>query len=71
MTCLKPPSQEPRSNPTCLGSTCMKWTSSGELSELDLNAILERLARVDPNLARSEDAEGLFLAVPGADVHPT
>jgi hypothetical protein len=33
-------------------------------------AILERLARVDPNLSRSEDAEGLLLAVAGTDVHP-
>jgi hypothetical protein len=48
----------------------MKWTSSGELSELDLKTILERLARVDPNLSRSEDAEGLLLAVAGTDVHP-
>jgi hypothetical protein len=70
MTCLKPNSQQPRSNPTCLGSTCMKWTSSGELSELDLKTILERLARVDPNLSRSEDAESLLLAVAGTDVHP-
>jgi hypothetical protein len=71
MTCLKPPSQQPRSNRTCLGATCMKWTPSGELSELDLHTILERLARVDPNLAGSEDAEGLLLAVPSSDVHPT
>ena len=49
----------------------MKWTPSGELSELDLHTILERLARVDPNLAGSKVAEGLLLAVPSADVHPT
>jgi hypothetical protein len=35
----------------CLGSTCMKWTPSGELSELDLHHVLQRLARVDANLA--------------------
>ncbi len=35
----------------CLGSTCMKWTASGELSELDLHRVMERLARVDHNLA--------------------
>ena len=34
----------------CLGSTCMKWTASGELSELDLHRVMERLARVDENL---------------------
>ena len=49
----------------------MKWNPSGELSELDLHTILERLARVDPNVAGSEDAEGLLLAVASADVHPT
>ena len=35
----------------CLGSTCMKWTASGELSELDLHRVMERLARVDANVA--------------------
>jgi hypothetical protein len=35
----------------CLGSTCMKWNPSGELSELDLHNVLQRLARVDANLA--------------------
>ena len=34
----------------CLGSTCMKWTASGELSEIDLHRVMERLARVDENL---------------------
>lgn len=34
----------------CLGSTCMKWTASGELSELDLHRVMERLARVDANV---------------------
>jgi hypothetical protein len=29
----------------------MKWTASGELSELDLHRVMERLARVDHNLA--------------------
>ena len=28
----------------------MKWTASGELSELDLHRVMERLARVDENL---------------------
>lgn len=29
----------------------MKWSSSGELSDLDLLRVLERLASVDPNLS--------------------
>jgi hypothetical protein len=70
MTYLKPENTRARHRQTCLGSTCMKWGPSGELSDLDLNTILERLARVDPNLAASEDAEGLLLAVASADVHP-
>lgn len=38
----------------CLGSTCMHWLASGELSELDRLQILDRLALVDPNLARQQ-----------------
>ena len=32
---------------TCLGRTCMKWSSDGELTALDLCLVLERLAQVD------------------------
>jgi hypothetical protein len=32
---------------TCLGRTCLKWSSDGELSALDLSLVLERLAQVD------------------------
>lgn len=28
---------------TCLGRTCLKWQSNGELSDQDLNLVLERL----------------------------
>ena len=31
----------------CLGRSCMKWGEDGELSPLDLQAILERLSAVD------------------------
>lgn len=31
----------------CLGRTCMKWGADGELTELDLRLILERLGAVD------------------------
>jgi hypothetical protein len=50
MTCLKPENNRRFVKPNCLGSTCMKWTSSGELSDVDLNNILERLAQVDANV---------------------
>lgn len=28
---------------SCLGRTCLKWQSNGELSDQDLNLVLERL----------------------------
>jgi len=31
----------------CLGRTCLKWGSDGELAALDLCLVLERLAQVD------------------------
>lgn len=34
----------------CLGRTCLKWSSDGELTALDLCLVLERLAQVDPEL---------------------
>lgn len=40
-----------RRRQNCLGSTCLKWNASGELSERDLHNVLQRLARVDANLA--------------------
>lgn len=30
-----------------LGFTCLKWSASGELSELDRQLVLERLARFE------------------------
>jgi hypothetical protein len=35
----------------CLGRTCLKWGSDGELADLDLCLVLERLARVDLEMA--------------------
>ena len=32
---------------SCLGRTCLKWQSDGELTPLDLRLVLERLAQVD------------------------
>ena len=52
MDCLTPPRRPARQNrPDCMGSTCMKWTSNGELSDVDLTLIMERLAVVDANLS--------------------
>lgn len=35
---------------SCLGRTCLKWSANGELTALDLNLVLERLAEVDHEL---------------------
>jgi hypothetical protein len=32
---------------TCLGRTCLKWGSDGELTTVDLLLVLARLAQVD------------------------
>ena len=31
----------------CLGRTCLKWSSDGELAPVDLLLVMERLAQVD------------------------
>jgi hypothetical protein len=31
----------------CIGITCLKWSTDGELSAFDLRIVLGRLARVD------------------------
>jgi hypothetical protein len=35
----------------CLGRTCLKWGEDGELTALDLNLVMERLAQVDQEVA--------------------
>jgi hypothetical protein len=40
---------------TCLGSTCLKWAADGELSELDVQLVLERLRRADAELCQRRD----------------
>lgn len=32
---------------TCLGRTCLKWQADGELTALDWQLVLQRLALVD------------------------
>ncbi|MCP9777459.1 hypothetical protein KBY75_09265 [Cyanobium sp. T1G-Tous] len=34
----------------CLGRTCLKWQPDGELTALDLQLVLERLAQVDEDV---------------------
>lgn len=36
---------------TCLGRTCMKWRDDGELTAIDFNLVMERLAQVDRDVA--------------------
>lgn len=36
---------------SCLGRTCLKWSEDGELTALDLDLVLQRLARVDEDVA--------------------
>ena len=36
---------------SCLGRTCLKWASNGELTALDLSLVMERLAEVDQEVA--------------------
>jgi len=35
---------------TCLGRTCLKWQADGELTALDLQLVLQRLALVDQDV---------------------
>ncbi|MCP9831393.1 hypothetical protein KBY80_08360 [Synechococcus sp. JJ3a-Johnson] len=34
-----------------MGRTCMKWSADGELTDLDLQLILERLGQVDHQIS--------------------
>ena len=38
---------------TCMGRTCMKWSADGELTDLDLQLILERLGQVDHQMSNA------------------
>jgi hypothetical protein len=41
------PAPDTTADGTCLGSTCLKWAPDGELSELDVQLVLQRLRRAD------------------------
>lgn len=47
MTSANISSASTRGSVSCLGRTCLKWQSDGELTPLDLRLVLERLAQVD------------------------
>ncbi len=36
-----------------MGRTCMKWSADGELTDLDLQLILERLGQVDHQISHA------------------
>jgi hypothetical protein len=36
---------------SCLGRTCLKWGADGELTALDLDLVMDRLALVDQDVA--------------------
>lgn len=36
---------------TCLGRTCLKWGRDGDLTRLDYELVLQRLAQVDRQMA--------------------
>lgn len=50
---------------SCLGRTCMKWGSDGELTALDMNLVMERLAQVD------QDVSALRQATKGSEPCPS
>jgi hypothetical protein len=44
---------------TCLGRTCLKWQSNGELSDQDLSLVLERLQEAETMTASRVGLEPL------------
>jgi hypothetical protein len=39
----------------CLGRTCLKWSTDGELTALDFRLVMQRLAHVDPEVTALQD----------------
>ncbi len=39
----------------CLGRTCLKWAPDGKLTAFDLQMVLQKLRRVDHQLATHEE----------------
>jgi hypothetical protein len=55
----------PSSN-DCLGRTCLKWQSNGELSDLDLSLVLARLQEAETMAAASRQRYTVEDAPPNA-----
>lgn len=49
---------------SCLGRTCLKWQANGELTPLDLQLVLERLAQVDQDATALLDRSPSHLPCP-------
>jgi hypothetical protein len=50
----------PNEAETCLGRTCMKWGANGDLTPLDLELVMQRLAKVDHEV---EENQGLSSSI--------
>jgi hypothetical protein len=48
----------------CLGRTCLKWGTDGELTAQDLSLVMERLAQVDQEVATQYQATPDFQPCP-------
>jgi hypothetical protein len=47
---------EPSAVDDCLGRTCLKWGPDGKLTAFDLQMVMQKLRRVDHQLAGTGDA---------------
>ena len=45
---------------TCLGRTCMKWGVDGDLNPLDLELVMQRLAKVDHEFEEKGELSALI-----------
>ena len=45
----------PNEAETCLGRTCMKWSANGDLTPLDLELVMQRLAKVDHEVEGTQE----------------
>jgi len=45
---------------TCLGRTCMQWGVDGDLNPLDLELVMQRLAKVDHEFEEKGELSALI-----------
>ncbi len=48
----------------CLGRTCLKWAPDGKLTAFDLQMVLQKLRRVDHQLAAHEEGPDALTNLP-------